>query len=106
MSTFVGAEGSQARYTFSASVSTLPRCNEIQFYEIIDVSPPGAITYPSESCSTDPCLVIDLDVRTEGTISFKVKPVDSTGLLPASDMITVTVSKDAQSPEIINFNQG
>ena len=81
---YIGAIGSDASYSFTASVSGLPKCSKINQYEIVDLSPVGAITYPSASCMTDPCLSLDFDTTQVRDITFKVKPKDNLSMAPTS----------------------
>ena len=67
---YLGAQGSDATYTFPQYFPELPKCSEVTGYTIINQSPPGLLTYPADNCQSIPCLEVGIDTAVSQDITF------------------------------------
>jgi hypothetical protein len=62
---FIGATGFAAEYTFPACISAIPKCSDIRDYTLVDTSPVGAAYIYDE-------LVAKFDVSMPRIITFRI----------------------------------
>lgn len=103
MTSYLFATGDDAIYSFPSYTSMLPKCQWVISYKISYVSPSTTgLSYPSLTCSTDPCRSIDIDVSAVNEIYFKIDfdTIIDAGSTVSTGTIQIKVEKTQQSPMI------
>lgn len=102
MSTWVGASGNDARYTWPDFTTDLPHCQTITKFEL--TSKTGfTSTYPSSSCSSVICTLIDLDATYAHTETFKIHVITTYNAGTSAYSATITVSVQNNQPPSITM---